>query len=349
MQPHTGIIEGFFGREWTWKERADYAKFLADNDFDFYIYAPKGDRFLRNDWTLDWPSETWEELVRLRQNFSDQGVQFGLGLSPFDVQQNYDASAQRALLTKTERLNELKPDILCVLFDDMKGDVLDLARIQADMSHLLADAADCERVIVCPSYYSDDPVLEKVFGNAPANYLEDLGQFLDKKLDIFWTGPLVCSPEYPREHLEHVRQRLQRKPFLWDNYPVNDGAKKCNHLHLKPFRPHDLTDLVSGHAINPMNQPALSRLSLLTVQASHNKDYDATSAFREAMKKEQCPTPLAEALARDLATFHDDGLKVIDRAKFLSDYQSLPEHPFRTEVIEWLQGLYEFDPACLTD
>lgn len=349
MQPYTGIIEGFFGREWTWTDRADYGTFLAENDFDFYIYAPKGDRFLRHDWVLDWPQETWEELVRLRERYSEQGVQFGIGLSPFDVQQNYDSAARSALLAKTKKLNQLKPDLLCVLFDDMKGDISDLAQIQADMSHLIADAADSERLVVCPSYYSDDPVLEKVFGNAPTDYLEDLGRLLDKRLDIFWTGPLVCSTDYPRDHLENVRQRLQRKPFLWDNYPVNDGAKKCNHLHLKPFRSHDITDLVSGHAINPMNQPVLSRLSLHTVQASHSKDYDAPLAFHEALNKEKCPAPLAKALARDLEAFHEQGLLEIDSTQFIADYQRLPEHPFRTEVLEWLQGMYEFDPACLTD
>jgi hyaluronoglucosaminidase len=36
-----GVIEGFFGRPWTWQARADYATFLGQNDYQYYIYAPK--------------------------------------------------------------------------------------------------------------------------------------------------------------------------------------------------------------------------------------------------------------------------------------------------------------------
>jgi hypothetical protein len=349
MTPYSGVIEGFFGREWTWDDRATYAQFLSENRFDFYIYAPKGDRHLRQHWNQDWPEETWRHLHELRETYRQNGVAFGLGLSPFDVQQNYDQTARHALLAKTERLNELDPDILCILFDDMKGDVSDLARIQADMAHLIVGASRATRHIVCPSYYSDDPVLEKVFGSAPPAYLEDLGRLLEPKLDIFWTGPLVCSVEYPRDHLEDVAARLGRKPFLWDNYPVNDGAKKIKHLHLNAFRPHDVADLISGHAINPMNQAWLSRLPMLTFEASHGTEYKPTAALREALEKEGCPAALARRLEDDIAAFQDQGLAGIAVGDFLKTYQELPAHPYRDEVVEWLSGKYEFDPACLTD
>lgn len=349
MKPYSGLIEGFFGREWSWSDRRHYADFLARRGFDFYIYAPKGDRFLRHAWNEDWPEETWQELAALRQTYREKGVAFGLGLSPFDVQQNYDQAARDALKVKTRRLNQLEPEILCILFDDMKGDVADLARIQTDMAHLIAETSTSERKIVCPSYYSDDPVLERVFGEAPKNYLEDLGTGLDSSLDIFWTGPLVCSTEYPKEHLEDVGRRLGRKPFLWDNYPVNDGAKKCNHLHLKAFRPHDGADLVSGHAINPMNQAWLSKLSLLTFQASFRSGYDPNQALLEALKEEGCPSELGSRLAVDIPDFHDRGLLEISASDLAELYSNLPPHPYREETVEWLCGKYEFDPACLTD
>ena len=56
-----GIIEGFFGREWQWEDRANYAEFLAQHHYDFYIYAPKSDKFLRTQWQQDWPIETKEK------------------------------------------------------------------------------------------------------------------------------------------------------------------------------------------------------------------------------------------------------------------------------------------------
>ena len=349
MTPYAGLIEGFFGREWSWEDRQLYARFLSEQNFDFYIYAPKGDRYLRQAWNQDWPAETWSKLSELRQVYREQGVRFGLGLSPFDVQQNYDETARSALTKKAQRLNELEPDILCVLFDDMKGDVADLAEIQTDMAHLIAGVSTAPQTIVCPSYYSDDPVLEKVFGKAPDRYLEDLGAKLDPSLEIFWTGPLVCSVDYPREHLENVAERLGRKPFLWDNYPVNDGAKKCNHLHLKAFRPHDGSDLVSGHAINPMNQAWLSKLSLLTFAQSYQAGYSPEEALAQALRQEGCPLDLSSRLSGDVENFHDRGLLELSGAELAQEYAQLSAHPYRTEIVEWLTGQYEFDPACLTD
>ena len=76
------------------------------------------------------------------------------------------------------------------------------------------------------SYY------ETVFGAMPTNYWTDLGQGLDSRFDLFWTGPKVCSTDYPLDHLSWVAEQLGRRPFLWDNYPVNDGKKASDYLYL---------------------------------------------------------------------------------------------------------------------
>ena len=69
----------------------------------------------------------------------------------------------------------------------------------------------------------------------PDNYWQTFAQKLDSQIDIFWTGEKVCSPDYTREHLLLVDELIGRKPFLWDNYPVNDGAVKSNLLQLRAF------------------------------------------------------------------------------------------------------------------
>jgi hyaluronoglucosaminidase len=46
-----GIIEGFFGRPWSWQTRQTYASFLKQNNYQYYIYAPKADRYLRRQWS----------------------------------------------------------------------------------------------------------------------------------------------------------------------------------------------------------------------------------------------------------------------------------------------------------
>src|SRR5690606_16908444 len=83
--PPLGVIEGFFGRSWSWQDRADYARFLATSGYHFYIYAPKNDHYLRRQWQQDWPEAEFQQLQRLRDIYRHQQLGFGLGLSPFEL------------------------------------------------------------------------------------------------------------------------------------------------------------------------------------------------------------------------------------------------------------------------
>ncbi|MCK5917355.1 MAG: beta-N-acetylglucosaminidase domain-containing protein, partial [Cocleimonas sp.] len=103
--PYLGVIEGFFGRTWSFAERHDYADFLKNNGYQFYIYAPKADSYLRKSWQQDWSTETAEKLQRLVAYYQSRGVDFGLGLSPFEIYKNYNADAKQSLQDKIKRLN----------------------------------------------------------------------------------------------------------------------------------------------------------------------------------------------------------------------------------------------------
>jgi hyaluronoglucosaminidase len=355
VHPPLGVIEGFFGRTWSWKARHAYARFLAQAGYDFYIYAPKSDAFLRRRWQEAWPTEEREQLVQLRHEYRHQQVKFGLGLSPFEIHLNPGAEARSQLVRKLQELNALEPDILCLLFDDMRGDLRQLAEIQIELVHLAAEHSNAQQIVFCPSYYSFDPILEKVFGQRPHNYWEDLGQGLDKSIQIFWTGPKVCSDIYPVDHLQEINERLQRPVFLWDNYPVNDGAVKSKLLQLRPVDASHglLAPWLSGHAVNPMNQPWLSRIPLLSLPRAYREaeHYQAEQVFADACES-LCPPPLAQALMEDVHLFQDLGLdKLSDKDKQQLKARYLHwavDEPCAREVCDWLDGLYAFDPACLT-
>jgi hyaluronoglucosaminidase len=47
---NAGVIEGFFGRPWDWSARHMGIDFLRDYGYQFYVYAPKADPFLRRRW-----------------------------------------------------------------------------------------------------------------------------------------------------------------------------------------------------------------------------------------------------------------------------------------------------------
>jgi hyaluronoglucosaminidase len=350
-----GIIEGFFGRSWTWEDRKNYAQFLALNHYNFYIYAPKNDANLRKEWQRDWPIETKKSLADLRDAYRAANVQFGIGLSPHEIYLD-NSHDQRAQLDKRIReINQLEPDILCILFDDMRGDIPNLAQIQIDIAHQAAATSTAKKIIFCPTYYSFDPVLERVFGAMPEHYWQTFAQQLDKSIDMFWTGEKVCSTNYPAEHLAQVTELIGRKPFLWDNYPVNDGAVKSNLLQLRAFdQSHSqLTNKVAGHAVNPMNQPWLSRIPLASLPLAYANpiSYKPECAF-ERIAKTLCGEKLAQQLLQDISLLQDRGLKFLtdkEKVDLRGHYDQFSNNHYAKEIVAWLDGKYQFDPACLTD
>lgn len=165
--PKLGLIEGFFGKGWSWEARARYAQWLPRHGYGFYLYAPKEDGYLRKHWATPWPADQLEALCQLARQCRENGLAFGVGLSPMGAHHDY-ARQRPALLEKVRLIEEaLKPDILAILFDDMKGDTPDLAHWQLTIAHDIAAHTDAGRLLFCPSYYSTDPVLEKVFGAMP--------------------------------------------------------------------------------------------------------------------------------------------------------------------------------------
>jgi hypothetical protein len=361
MQTYLGVIEGFFGRAWSFPERHDYAGFLKQNGYQFYIYAPKGDAYLRKSWQQEWPVETSKQLKNLVGHYQSLGLDFGLGLSPFEIYKNYNADAKKSLQKKIKQLNQLGVDILCLLFDDMRGDQPDLAKTQIKITQDVRAQTTAKKVIMCPTYYSFTPKLEKLFGAMPYNYFEDLGEGLPSEVDIFWTGPEICSRDYPEIHLEKVIQLLGRKPFLWDNYPVNDGADISRFLFLKAFenRPFTLANLTAGHAVNPMNQPWLSRIPLYSLPRSYSqgKNFNPESILQEALQQlcgkyeaGQGGGNLAQKIASDINNFQVLGLDKLGetrRRQLLHAYRQF-DSPYSREIIGWLNEEYAFDPACLT-
>jgi hypothetical protein len=205
------------------------------------------------------------------------------------------------------------------------------------------------RLIVCPTYYSDDPILEQVFGEMPAGYLDVLGAGLDASVDVFWTGPKVISPAICKDDIMRVSRVLKRAPILWDNYIANDGRKTADFLPIKTFdsRQLDALQACAGILVNPMNQAELAKPSLLTLAGLLT---GAESSIESAIDK-LFPRKLAQLIVRDYQLFLQQGRSNIPRqraADLLDDY-SVIDHPAAAELCRWLDGFYQFDPACLTD
>jgi hypothetical protein len=202
-------------------------------------------------------------------------------------------------------------------------------------------------MIVCPTYYTDDAVLDRVFGQRPAKYLAELGDLLDPSIRIFWTGAEVCAREFSPGHLARVSDMLGRKPMLWDNYPVNDGPRMSRFLHLRGFtgRPACIAEHISAHAINPALQPMLTCIPALTLAAGYRKGdrYDYMQAFREAAGL-VAGDEIARMLEADLLLLEDAGLDELgEKAAKLRARWSSMDHPIAAEIVAWLDGAYAID------
>lgn len=345
MNNSLGMIEGFYGPLWSWQERTAVMRRLATHGYDFYIYAPKADPYLRRRWDQPYPPQQARQLAEFAEACRSAGVRFGVGLSPFEIFKDFDAAARSALAEKLAFLDGLGVRELAILFDDMSGRTPDLARRQIDILHWIRDRTRASTLSVCPTYYSDDPVLDRVFGRRPADYLETLGAGLDPLIRVFWTGQEVCSREVSPGHLQRVGQRLQRKPVLWDNYPVNDGDRMSGHLHLRGFtgRAAANAGYLAGHAINPALQPTLTLIPALTLAASYllGSDYEYAEAFWQAAR-EIAGKELADCLQADLLKLEDAGLERLGdqgRQALATRYQAF-DHPAAREILRWLAGEY---------
>ncbi|HTV79774.1 MAG TPA: beta-N-acetylglucosaminidase domain-containing protein [Steroidobacteraceae bacterium] len=346
-----GVIEGFFGKPWSWEARGSAMDFLREWGYGFYVYAPKAEAFLRRRWPEPIPIETRQSLTLLRERCRNSGIAFGVGLTPFEVHLKYDADARTLLRSKVRQINEIGPQLLCILFDDMRGIANDLARQQSRIVADICDWSDARRFIVCPTYYSFDPHLAEVFGSPPQHYLRLLGASIDRRVEFFWTGEKVISEGYAASHLDEVQLLLGRRPVIWDNRISNDARTRADRLFLDPSIGNWQLpqERIAGFAINPMNEPYLSRIPL--------------AGYRELLLRGKEPDRLTH-LCRKLCG-DSIGQLVLDvdrwqRRAATGDpavsSQELRERcaraapdVFAHELAEWLRGGYSFDPDCLTD
>jgi hyaluronoglucosaminidase len=339
-----GIIEGYYGRPWTWPDRARVASLLAPHGYGFFLYAPKAATALRRRWRDPMSADALEPIAAFARHCRALGVRFGVGLSPHEFDDAPGSPDWARLAAKLALLDDVVGlDDLALLFDDIRGDDPSLADRQAALVAFAAARTRAARLFACPSYYSDDPVLDRVFGARPPGYLERLGRLLDPAVGVFWTGEEVCSREIGAAHLRDVAQRLGRPPVLWDNYPVNDGQRMSQSLHLRGFtgRPAGNAPLLRAHAINPALQPVLGCIPAITL-ARRYRDGEAGYAYGAAFAqacREVLGAPLADAVRGDLIPLQDTGLdRLGDLAAALRERYAAFDHPAAREILDWLDG-----------
>lgn len=314
------------------------------------MYAPKRDACLRKGWRDEWGDDYLNKLTELRDGFQSEKLKFGVAISPFGLGSEISPEDWLLLKKKFKLLSDLKIDYLGLFFDDMPVN----DELLSTQSKVVALASEYfpDRLIFCPSFYSFDPILDKVFGNRPVGYVEGLKNKIPSTVDICWTGPKVISEEITSEHLIEVTELLGRKPFIWENLYANDGPRNCKFLKLKYFngRSSSIESETSGIAFNLLNQPYLSQLMYLSSLLVMKEGLPPESAFIESCS-ELCSPGLSDFIQKHRTLFLEQGLgEISDDLKQslileLESFNSL----IAQDIKEWLRGEYMVGAECLTD
>jgi len=282
-----GIVEGFFGPLWSMAHRKAMFEFGSARGMNTYLYAPKDDPYHRERWTEPYPRNQWQALLQLIRHAHARRIDFVYGFHPGKGLCFSDKTPVRILLAKARPFYDAGVRTFAVLFDDIPSN-LDSDRDRKNFGQSLARAEgswlkeiqatqpwrDVEWWI-CPSYYTADPLLARIFGPFEPDFLEILGEYLPPSVACFWTGPSVVSKEISLFHVQKIAKRLKHPLLLWDNYPVNDLSMR-DELHLGPLQGRDpkLPRAVYAYLSNPLLQEKLSFIPLATCL-----DYAADPAY----------------------------------------------------------------------
>ncbi|MCX7624668.1 MAG: protein O-GlcNAcase [Candidatus Sumerlaeaceae bacterium] len=347
-----GVVEGFYGRPWTHEERLAIIRFLGEMGLNSYCYAPKDDPYHRKEWREPYPEAEFQKLLELVRACRRAKVTFCFAISPgLDIE--YSNPADLALLLKKlELLNKAGVQSFALFFDDVPSTFRHESDAKAFPSFAAAHAKLANDVyaqlkqwnsnaslIVCPTeYYHSDPT----------PYLTELGSKLHPDIPIIWTGRGVCSPTIDAPDLLRIRTVLGRKPFIWDNYPVNDYDE--GHIYLGPIRHRTpLMGLnVAGYWSNPMNESELSKIPLMTIADFYRspETYNPENSWRRALQR--IGGNRAYPYLLRLSDLMMGSFLTRDEARVLctlvADYFENPTPATVGSLREYLQQLLELEP-----
>lgn len=298
-----GVVEGFFGPLWRMEHRRQIFRFGAARGMNTYLYAPKDDPYHRKLWRKPYPPAEWRDLLSLIRLARANRIDFVYGFHPGEGLCFSDGKSIQTLLQKAERFYDAGVGTFAVLFDDIPSRLF-YARDRRSFKNSLALAegtwlaeiearqpaswSDVEWWI-CPSCYSEDRLLERVFGRFEPNFLETLAERLPARVACFWTGPAIVAKKITLAHVRATAARIGHRPLLlWDNYPVND-LSMSDELHIGPLTGRDpfLPAFVYGYLNNPLLQEELGFLPLSTCldYARNPAAYRPERSWRRALRE----------------------------------------------------------------
>ncbi|WP_284976928.1 beta-N-acetylglucosaminidase domain-containing protein [Arthrobacter sp. efr-133-TYG-104] len=317
-----GVIEGFYGIPWSHQARLDVIKFAAQQKMNTFIYSPKNDPLLRDQWRTLYSNQQLRELQELIDTATANHIRFAYSLSPgLDI--CYSSVADlNAAVAKLESLYSLGVRSFVIPLDDIDTkvqcdeDVKEFGSTEAGLgkaeasflndvnARFISKKPDIQPLQMVPTFYN---------GSGSTPYKKALGRALNPEIVVQWTGEDVVSHRITRGSAETAQQSYgspgtKRNIVIWDNYPVNDYSQ--DHIFLAPVkgRDSDLNEAIRGIVTNPMIEAYLSLPAIFNYAdlSWNGPAYDPAKSMDAALTAVAGPAPDVQAGVRAFADLNQD-------------------------------------------
>ena len=280
--PFRGTVEGFYGTPWSHEARKSQLEFYGRNKMNVYIYGPKDDPWHRDKWREAYPQAEANRIAELVEVAKKNGVNFYWAIHP-GVDIKWNDEDRDYLMAKLEIMYQLGVRSFAVFFDDIWGEGAKADK-QAALLNYIDDnfvqvKKDVAPLILCPTEYN------KGWANEQGGYLRTLGANLNKGIEVMWTGNSVVAC-IDKPTMEWINERIERKGYIWLNFPVNDFVR--DHILMGPAYGNglDIATDVSGFVSNPMEYAETSKISLYGIAdyCWNMEEYDYQSNWEKSLK-----------------------------------------------------------------
>lgn len=261
---YRGIVEGFYGPPWSHEVRLSLIDFYGKFKLNSYLYGPKDDPYHSSpNWRLPYPENEAKNIKELVEACNRNRVEFIWAIHPGkDIKWNEED--YQNLLNKFGLMYDLGIRSFAIFFDDIEGEGTNPVKQTELLNRLNRDFVEAKgnisSLVMCPTDYS------KLWANpTDKGSLVTFGNTLDRSINMFWTGDVVCS-DLTKETMDWFNSRVKRPGYFWWNYPVTDYVR--NIVMQGPVYGLDTSltpDDIVGLASNPMEHGEASKLALYSV------------------------------------------------------------------------------------
>ncbi len=281
-----GVVEGFYGtpeNKWNHRDRISLIKFFGSVKMNNYIYGPKDDPYHRSKWREAYPESELKKMKELVELSKANKVKFTWAIHPGGnirwIQEDRDA-----IMKKFEAMYQVGVRSFNVFFDDISGKEQSRADKQAELLNYLNKnfikvKGDCDPLIMCPTQYNR--------GWSGGDYLDVLGNTLDKDIHVMWTGDTVVN-DITLAGQKWINNRLKRPAYIWYNWPCNDYVRRrlvMGRFYNSGQEP-EMLNAFSGFTANPMGQAEASKVGLFGVAdyTWNIINFDSNKAWQASFK-----------------------------------------------------------------